>query len=171
MSPHPYASVAGIPVMELLERKYGNATKAKEVMAAMVTGPGRPVAKWSALLKTGSASSPGVGGDRHGRVDPEDQKRVLPCCVYLNGEFGVKGVLRRRATVAGGGRRGEVIEFKLDAEEQAMMDKSVAAVKEFGPALSVAEPRTDRIGAGRDGLPLPAGAVFTKRRTSIPSDH
>jgi len=31
-----YASVAGIPVMELLERKYGNAAKAKEVMAAMV---------------------------------------------------------------------------------------------------------------------------------------
>ena len=59
----------------------------------------------------------------------KDQKRVLPCCVYLNGEFGVKGYFVGVPAVLGANGVEKVVEFKLDAEEQAMMDKSVAAVK------------------------------------------
>ena len=59
----------------------------------------------------------------------KDQKRVLPTCVYLNGEFGVKGYYVGVPVVIGSKGAERILEFKLDAEEQAMMDKSVAAVK------------------------------------------
>ncbi len=65
----------------------------------------------------------------------KDQKRVLPCCVYLNGEFGVKGYFVGVPTVLGAGGVEKIVEFKLNAEEQAMMDKSVAAVKELVSTL------------------------------------
>jgi malate dehydrogenase len=59
----------------------------------------------------------------------KDTKRVLPTCAYLNGEFGVKGYYVGVPCVLGSNGIEQIIEFKLDAEEQAMMDKSVAAVK------------------------------------------
>ena len=127
-----YASVAGIPVMELLERKYGNAAKAKEVMDAMVNRTRKAGGEVVALLKTGSAFfSPASAALAMVESILKDQKRVLPCCVYLNGEFGVKGYFVGVPTVLGAGGVEKVIEFKLSAEEQAMMDKSVAAVKEL----------------------------------------
>ena len=127
-----YTSVAGIPVMELLEQKYGSAAKAKEVMEAMVNRTRKAGGEVVALLKTGSAFySPASSTIAMVESILKDQKRVLPCCVYLNGEFGVKGYFVGVPTVLGAGGVEKVIEFKLSAEEQAMMDKSVAAVKEL----------------------------------------
>ena len=125
-----YASVNGIPVMELLERKYGSAAKAKEVMEAMVNRTRKAGGEVVALLKTGSAFySPASSTIAMVESILKDQKRVLPSCVYLNGEFGVKGYFVGVPTILGAGGVEKIIEFKLDAEEQAMMDKSVAAVK------------------------------------------
>jgi malate dehydrogenase len=125
-----YASVNGIPVMEILERKYGNAAKAKEVMDAMVKRTRGAGGEVVALLKTGSAFySPASAAIAMVESILKDQKRVLPSCVYLNGEFGVKGYFVGVPTVLGAGGVEKIIEFKLNAEEQAMMDKSVAAVK------------------------------------------
>jgi malate dehydrogenase len=56
---------------------------------------------------------------------------VLPTCAYLNGEFGVKGFYVGVPCVLGAGGVEQILQFKLDATEQAMMDKSVAAVKEL----------------------------------------
>jgi malate dehydrogenase len=85
-----------------------------------------------ALLKTGSAFfSPASASIAMVESILKDQKRVLPSCVYLNGEFGVKGYFVGVPTVLGAGGVEKIIEFKLNAEEQAMMDKSVAAVKEL----------------------------------------
>jgi malate dehydrogenase len=125
-----YANVNGIPVMELLERKYGNPAKAKEVMTAMVNRTRKAGGEVVALLKTGSAFySPAASTIAMVESILKDQKRVLPSCVYLKGEFGVKGYFVGVPAVLGAGGVEKVIEFKLDAEEQAMMDKSVAAVK------------------------------------------
>jgi malate dehydrogenase len=125
-----YASVNGIPVMELLERKYGSAAKAKEVMEAMVNRTRKAGGEVVALLKTGSAFySPASSTIAMVESILKDQKRVLPSCVYLNGEFGVKGYFVGVPTVLGAGGVEKIIEFALSAEEQAMMDKSVAAVK------------------------------------------
>jgi malate dehydrogenase len=131
-----YASVNGIPVMELLERKYGSPAKAKEVMDAMVKRTRGAGGEVVALLKTGSAFySPASSSIAMVESVLKDQKRVLPSCVHLNGEFGVKGYFVGVPAVLGAGGVEKIIEFRLDAEEQAMMDKSVAAVKGLVDAL------------------------------------
>ena len=125
-----YASVQGIPVMELLEQKYGSAAKAKEVMDAMVKRTRGAGGEVVALLKTGSAFySPASSAMAMAESFLKDQKRVLPTCVYLNGEFGVKGYYVGVPCVIGEKGIERILEFKLDAEEQEMMNKSVAAVK------------------------------------------
>jgi malate dehydrogenase len=124
-----YASVNGIPVMELLEQKYG-AEKAKEVMEAMVKRTRGAGGEVVALLKTGSAFySPASSAIAMAESILKDQKRVLPTCCMLKGEFGVDGYYVGVPAVLGEKGVENIIQFKLDAEEQAMMDKSVAAVK------------------------------------------
>ncbi len=125
-----YTAVCGIPVMELLERKYGNAAKANEVMAAMVKRTRGAGGEVVALLKTGSAFySPASSAIAMAESFLKDQKRVLPTCAFLDGEFGVKGLYVGVPCVLGAGGVEKILELKLNAEEQAMMDKSVAAVK------------------------------------------
>jgi len=127
-----YANVNGVPVMELLERKYNDKAKAKEVMAAMVKrtqGAGGEVVK---LLGNGSAFySPASSAISMAEAILRDQKRLLPVCALLNGEFGVKGYYVGVPCVIGAGGVEKVLEFSLDAEEQAMFDKSVTAVKDL----------------------------------------
>ncbi|BEH10549.1 MULTISPECIES: malate dehydrogenase [Geobacter] len=131
-----YASVNGIPVMELLERKYGSKEKAKEVMDAMVNRTRLAGGEVVALLKTGSAFySPASSAIAMAESILKDQKRVLPTCAYLQGEFGVNGYYVGVPCVLGEKGIEKIIEFSLDAEEQAMMDKSVAAVKNLVDSL------------------------------------
>jgi len=126
-----YANVNGVPVMELLEQKYG-AAKAEEVMTAMVERTKAAGGEVVALLKTGSAFySPASSAIAMAEAILKDQKRVLPVCALLNGEFGVDGYYVGVPAVLGAGGVEKVIEFKLDAEEQALMDNSVNAVKEL----------------------------------------
>jgi malate dehydrogenase len=125
-----YASVNGIPVMELLEKKYGSAAKAKEVMTAMVERTKKAGGEVVALLKTGSAFySPASSAIAMAESIIKDQKRVLPTCALLQGEFGVDGYYVGVPCVLGANGVEKILEFQLDAEEQAMFDNSVAAVK------------------------------------------
>ncbi|GFE60976.1 malate dehydrogenase [Geobacter sp. AOG2] len=125
-----YASVKGIPVLELLERKYKDKAKAKEVMEAMVKRTRGAGGEVVALLKTGSAFySPASAAISMAESILKDQKRVLPTCCFLQGEYGVNGYYVGVPAVLGSNGVESILEFALDAEEQAMMDKSVAAVK------------------------------------------
>ncbi|MDR3578611.1 MAG: malate dehydrogenase [Oryzomonas sp.] len=125
-----YASVKGIPVLELLERKYKDKAKAKEVMEAMVKRTRGAGGEVVALLKTGSAFySPASAAISMAESILKDQKRVLPTCCFLQGEYGVNGYYVGVPAVLGTDGVENILEFALDAEEQAMMDKSVAAVK------------------------------------------
>jgi malate dehydrogenase len=127
-----YANVNGIPVMELLERKYKDKAKAKEVMAAMVKRTQGAGGEVVGLLKTGSAFySPASSAIAMTEAILRDQKRLLPVCALLNGEFGVKGYYVGVPCIIGAGGIEQILEFSLDAEEQAMFDNSVAAVKEL----------------------------------------
>jgi len=131
-----YASVNGIPVLELLERKYKDKAKAKEVMAAMVQRTRGAGGEVVGLLKTGSAFySPASSAIAMAEAILRDQKRVLPTCCYLQGEFGVNGYYVGVPAVLGEKGVEQILEFELDAEEQAMMDKSVAAVKSLVDSL------------------------------------
>ena len=125
-----YANVNGIPVMELLERKYGDAAKAKEVMEAMVTRTKKAGGEVVALLKTGSAFySPASAAITMAEAIIYDEKRLLPVCVYLRGEFAVDGYYVGVPAVLGASGVEKVIEFTLDEEEQSALDNSINAVK------------------------------------------
>lgn len=125
-----YANVNGIPVMELLERKYNDPAKAKEVMAALVNRTKMAGGEVVNLLKTGSAFySPASSAIAMAKSILYDEKRVLPTCAYLNGEFNVNGYYVGVPVVLGSNGAEKVIEFKLDEEEQTAFNNSVNAVK------------------------------------------
>jgi malate dehydrogenase len=131
-----YASVCGVPVMELLEKKHGSAAKAKEVMDAMVKRTRGAGGEVVALLKTGSAFySPASAAISMAESFLKDQKRAIPVCAYLKGEFGVDGLYVGVPAIIGAKGLEKVLELKLNAEEQAMMDKSVKAVKDLVATL------------------------------------
>ena len=132
-----YANVNGLPVMELLERKYNDKTKAKEVMAALVNRTKMAGGEVVKLLKTGSAFySPASSAIAMTEAILYDEKRVLPTCAFLNGEFGIKGYYVGVPAVLGANGVEKIIEFKLDAEEQSALDNSVKAVKELVEAMT-----------------------------------
>jgi len=127
-----YANVNGIPVMELLERKYGNAEQAKEVMDAMVERTKMAGGEVVKLLGNGSAFySPASSAIAMAEAILRDQKRVLPVCALLKGEFGVDNYYVGVPCVLGTAGVERIIEFDLSADEQAMFENSVNAVKKL----------------------------------------
>ncbi len=125
-----YANVAGIPALELFERKYKSAEKAKEVMAKIVDRTAKAGGEVVALLKTGSAFySPAASAIEMAEAIIKDQKRVLAVCAYLDGEYGVDGYYVGVPAVLGGKGVERIVELTLNDEEQALFDNSVNAVK------------------------------------------
>lgn len=125
-----YANVNGIPVMELLERKYNSKEKAAEVITAIIERTKMAGGEVVKLLKTGSAFfSPATAAIQMAEAILHDEKRVLPVCAFLNGEFGVTGYYVGVPAVLGANGVEKVIEISLNSEEQALFDNSVKAVK------------------------------------------
>lgn len=125
-----YANVNGIPVTEMLERKYNDKQKAAEVMTAMVERTKMAGGEVVKLLKTGSAFySPASAAIAMAEAVLKDEKRVLPVCAYLQGEFGIDGYYVGVPAVLGSNGIEKIIELTLNEEEQSLMDNSVNAVK------------------------------------------
>lgn len=125
-----YANINGVPVMEQLEKKYGDAAKAKEVMDAMVQRTKMAGGEVVKLLKTGSAFySPASSAITMAEAILRDQKRVLPTCAQLNGEYGVDGYYVGVPVILGANGVEGILEVSLNEEEQAAFDNSVNAVK------------------------------------------
>jgi malate dehydrogenase len=59
----------------------------------------------------------------------KDKKRMIPCAAMLHGEYGVKGLYIGVPVVIGKGGVERIVEVEFNAEEKAMFDKSVAAVR------------------------------------------
>lgn len=125
-----YANVNGLPVTELLERKYGDAVKAKEVMDAMLQRTKKAGGEVVGLLKTGSAFySPASAAITMAEAIIYDEKRLLPVCAFLQGEFGVDGYYVGVPVILGGTGVEKVIEFDLNEDEQSAFNNSINAVK------------------------------------------
>lgn len=125
-----YANVNGIPVLELLERKYNDKEKASQVMYDMVERTKMAGGEVVKLLKTGSAFySPASAAISMAESIIYDEKRVLPTCALLNGEFGVKGYYVGVPAVLGANGVERIVELTLNTEERALFDNSVNAVK------------------------------------------
>jgi malate dehydrogenase len=127
-----YANVCGIPVMELLERKYHDKTKAMEVMEAMVNRTKLAGGEVVKLLKTGSAFySPASSAYVMAEAILYDEKRILPTCSFLNGEFGVAGYYVGVPAILGAKGVEKIIEFTLNTEEKSAFDNSIHAIKDL----------------------------------------
>jgi malate dehydrogenase len=130
MVPLPrYSTVAGVPVTELLP---------KERVEAICKRTADGGAEIVALLKTGSAYyAPGASICEMVEAILKDKKKILPCCVYLEGQYGVKGLYVGVPVKLG--RRGveSIFEIKLTAEEQAAFNKSAEAVRELVTKLDL----------------------------------
>lgn len=121
-----YSTVSGIPLPDLI--KMGWTTQEK--LDAMVQRTRDGGAEIVALLKTGSAFyAPASSAIAMAESYLRDKRRVLPCAAKLNGEYGVKGLYIGVPCIIGKNGVEKIIEIALNAEEQAMFDHSVNAVK------------------------------------------
>ena len=127
MVPLPrYSTVAGIPLPDLIKMGWMTDKKLAEIVQRTRDGGAEIVA----LLKTGSAYyAPASSAIQMAEAYLKDKKRVLPCCAYLNGQYGVKGLYVGVPVVIGAGGVEKVIEIKLNAAEKKEFDASVGAVK------------------------------------------
>jgi malate dehydrogenase len=115
------ANVAGVPVTELLPVE-----KIEEIVKRTQQG-GIEIVNH---LKTGSAFyTPGLAAVEMAAAVLTDSKRVLPCAVYLDGEFNISGCFLGVPVVLGTNGVERIIEFELTAEEKMSLDASVVAVR------------------------------------------
>lgn len=122
MVPLPrYTTVGGIPVTELIS---------KEKLDAIVERTKKGGGEIVNLLGTSAWYAPGTAAAQMVEAIVRDQKRIFPCCVWLQGEYGLKDIYMGAPVILG--RKGieRIIELKLNKEEQALCDASATAVKE-----------------------------------------
>jgi malate dehydrogenase len=121
-----YSTVAGIPLPDLVAMGWTT----KERIDAIVTRTRNGGAEIVNLLKTGSAFyAPAASAIAMAESYLRDKKRVLPCAAWLTGQYGVKDLYVGVPVVIGAGGVERVVEIKLGADEKAMFDSSVNAVK------------------------------------------
>src|SRR6202521_274312 len=130
MVPLPrYSTVAGIPLPDLLP---------KEKIDAIVDRTRKGGAEIVNLLKTGSAYyAPSAAAVEMVEAILKDKKKILPCAVYLDGEYGIKGLFVGVPVKLGAKGIEEIIEIKLTAEENAALQKSSASVRELVTVLGL----------------------------------
>src|SRR5207248_353830 len=124
-----YSTVAGIPITELIP---------KERLDAIVQRTRDGGAEIVKYLKTGSAYyAPSAAATEMVEAILKDKKKILPCAVHLEGEYGIDGLFVGVPCKLGARGLEKIIEIKLMPEEQAALDKSAAAVKELVSVIGV----------------------------------
>jgi len=128
MVPLPrYSTVAGIPITELMP---------PDRIDALVDRTANGGAEIVSLLKTGSAFyAPASAAVEMAESILKDKKKVLPCAVYLEGEYGFKDLYIGVPVKLGTGGVEQIIEIDLTDDEQAALAKSAAAVQELKDIL------------------------------------
>ena len=121
-----FATYNGVPVTSLLD---GEAIK-KVVADKMVGG-----ATLTKLLGTSAWYAPGAAGAVLVEAIVRDEKKVFPCCVLLDGEYGQSDICIGVPVVIGKNGVEKIIDYKLNAEEQTAFVKSVDAVRNMNEVL------------------------------------
>ena len=133
-----YSTVAGIPLPDIVRMGWMRQERLDEIVERTRKGGGEIVA----LLKTGSAYyAPASAAIQMVESYLKDQKRILPCAVYLNGEYGVKGLYLGVPAIIGAGGAERVVEIDLNAAERKMFIKSVESVKGLVDACTKIAPQ------------------------------
>ena len=124
-----YSTVAGIPITELI---------VKEKLEAIIKRTRQGGAEIVNLLKTGSAYyAPSAAAVEMVEAILKDTKKILPCAVYLEGEFGIHGLFVGVPVKLGAKGVEQIIEVNLTPDEKAALDKSAASVRELVKVIGV----------------------------------
>src|SRR6478736_273938 len=127
MVPLPrYTTVAGIPVTELIDKDKLNA-----IIERTKVGGGELVK----LMGTSAWYAPGSAAAQMVESIVKDQKRILPVCMQLDGEYGIKDCYLGVPVVLGKNGIERVLELDLNNEEKALLDASRKAVREVMEVL------------------------------------
>lgn len=122
-----YTTVAGRPLSEWLP---------KERLEALVQRTRDGGAEIVSLLKSGSAYyAPSAAVMTMVEAILKDEKRVLPCAAYCEGEYGLSGVFVGVPARLGRGGVEQIIEYELTPGERAALETSAAAVRELSAAV------------------------------------
>lgn len=122
------ATYNGTPVSNLLDQE----TLDKVAADTMVGG-----ATLTKLLGTSAWYAPGAAGAFLVESIVRDEKRLISCCVMLDGEYGQKDICIGVPVVLGKNGWEKIIDFKLNDEEQAKFNKSADAVRNMNAALQI----------------------------------
>ncbi|MEW5723535.1 MAG: malate dehydrogenase [Thermodesulfobacteriota bacterium] len=124
MVPLPrFATVSGVPVSEFIpEARLNQLIQRTRDGGAEIVG----------LLKTGSAYyAPASAAAEMAEAILYDRRKILPCAALLTGQYGIHGLFIGVPVKLGEGGIREIIELKLTPEEEAMLQKSAAAVQKL----------------------------------------
>jgi len=120
-------TVAGIPISQLVPQDR------LEAMVQRTRDGGAEIVK---LLKTGSAYyAPSAAAVEMVECIVKDKRRILPCAVLAEGDYGVPGLFVGLPAVIGRNGLEKIVEIELSSGERAALDKSVAAVQELCGAV------------------------------------
>ena len=122
------ATYNGTPVSNVLD----DATLKQVAADTMVGG-----ATLTKLLGTSAWYAPGAAGAALVEAIVRDEKRLMPCCVMLDGEYGQTDICMGVPVIVGKNGWEKIIDFKLNEEEQAAFDKSAEAVRNMNAALQL----------------------------------
>jgi malate dehydrogenase len=127
MVPLPrYTTVSGIPVTEFVQKDRLNA-----IIERAKKGGGEIVN----LLGTSAWYAPGAAAAQMVEAILRDQKRILPVCAYLQGEYGQKDIYLGVPVKLGRNGIEQIIELDLNEEERALLDASAKSVREVMDVL------------------------------------
>lgn len=127
MVPLPrYTTVAGIPVTELIE---------KDKLDAIVDRTKKGGGELVNLMGTSAWYAPGAAAAQMVEAIIKDSKRIFPCCVLLNGQYGLKDIYLGVPVKLGKNGIEEIIELKLNDDEMKLLHDSAKSVKEVMDVL------------------------------------
>lgn len=131
MVPLPrYTTVAGIPVTELIDK-----TSLDAIVQRTKKGGGEIVE----LLGTSAWYAPGAAAAQMVEAIARDQKRIFPCCAWLQGEYGLSDIYLGVPVKLGKNGIEQIIELDLNHEEEELLHNSARSVKEVMAALDKME--------------------------------
>jgi len=122
MVPLPrYTSVNGIPIHQMLDQD-----TIDRIVDRTRKGGGEVVE----LLGTSAWYAPGAAAAQMVEAIVDDQKRIFPCCAYLQGEYGLKDIYMGVPVMLGKHGVERIIEIELNKEEKVLLAESAQSVKQ-----------------------------------------
>ena len=123
-----YSTVGGIPLPDLVDIGWTSQAKINEIVQRTRDGGAEIVG----LLKTGSAFyAPAASAIRMAESYLRDQRRIIPCAAYLEGQYGLTDIYVGVPTIIGKNGVERIIEIELNDTEAKYFDASVDSVKKL----------------------------------------